>query len=1088
MGEFKIDKEAFQRRMKKVYLAWKDASEDHPMSKVDAIVVAVGAAEVVYSKSISIQNWLFGYELPDTILVLCESAIYVLSSKKKVEFVRQVEDCCNDIIPTMKLLTRDKADKDKTNFDTLVEAIKESSQGKSIGVFPKDKFPGELIDGWKAALDGAGLESVDVTSHLALIMADKEESELSLIKKACTATMDLFNKYLREQLMDLIDKEKHVKHSKLAAQVEDASQNKKYITGLDLTQLDTCYQPIIQSGGKYELKFSAKADNNMLHFGSIICMLGLRYKSYCSNVARTIMVDPTEDMQANYALLLKAHEEAVNLLRHGTKLSDVYKAIVDVVKSETPALVDKLTKNAGFGMGLEFRETSLLIAGKSDAVAVQGMVFNLNIGFTDLENKAAKDEEGKKYALFIGDTVVVNDQDTPATVYTPQKKQTKNVCIFLKEEEEEEEEEEDDKKEDDPKIAGRGQRNAILANRTRQTEMTAEEKRQLHQKELAEKLHKEALDRNAGHKEKENEKKDRKVSISYKNISQMPKEPEIRDLKIYVDKKYETVILPIFGYPCPFHISTIKNISQSVEGDYTYLRLNFFHPGSNLGRNEGVIYPNNEATFLKEITYRSSNSKEPGELSAPSSNLNTAFRLIKEVQKKFKTREAEEREKEGVMKQDTLIVNPNRGNPKLKDLYIRPNIVSKRITGSLEAHTNGFRFTSVRGDKVDILYNNIKNAFFQPCDGELVILLHFHLKNAILFGKKKHIDVQFYTEVGEVITDLGKHQYTHDRDDLRAEQSERELRHRLKAAFKSFYEKVEAMTKQEVEFDVPFRDLGFHGAPNRSTVLIQPTSGSVVNLTEWPPFVVALDEVELVHFERVQFQLKNFDMVFIFKDYHKKVAMITAIPMAQLDHVKEWLNSCDIKYSEGIQSLNWTKIMKTITDDPAKFFEDGGWSFLDPESDAEDDDDDEDDEDDAYNPSDSESAEGSSDDEDSDDNWSAEDEDDDDGSEELGSSEESGKDWDELEEEAKRADAEDDLDDSRDDERHKKSKQKHKMNSNHKHKSPKKHKSPEKKHHKAHHEAKHKNGHTTNSNEKSHKSSKRRNSDGSDRGNHKKRK
>jgi len=44
------------------------------------------------------------------------------------------------------------------------------------------------------------------------------------------------------------------------------------------------------------------------------------------------------------------------------------------------------------------------------------------------------------------------------------------------------------------------------------------------------------------------------------------------------------------------------------------------------------------------------------------------------------------------------------------------------------------------------------------------------VQNAILFGKKKHIDVQFYTEVGEITTDLGKHQYLHDRDDLRAEQ------------------------------------------------------------------------------------------------------------------------------------------------------------------------------------------------------------------------------------------------------------------------------------------------------------------------------
>lgn len=45
--------------------------------------------------------------------------------------------------------------------------------------------------------------------------------------------------------------------------------------------------------------------------------------------------------------------------------------------------------------------------------------------------------------------------------------------------------------------------------------------------------------------------------------------------------------------------------------------------------------------------------------------------------------------------------------------------------------------------------------------------------------------------------------------------------------------KVETMTKQEIEFDTPFRDLGFPGAPFRSTVLLQPTSGCLVNLTEW---------------------------------------------------------------------------------------------------------------------------------------------------------------------------------------------------------------------------------------------------------------
>lgn len=50
--------------------------------------------------------------------------------------------------------------------------------------------------------------------------------------------------------------------------------------------------------------------------------------------------------------------------------------------------------------------------------------------------------------------------------------------------------------------------------------------------------------------------------------------------------------------------------------------------------------------------------------------------------------------------------------------------------------------------------------------------------------------------------------------------------------------------------------------------------------------------------------------------------------------------------------------MKTIVDDPEGFFDQGGWSFLDPESDAENgEDEDEDEEDDQYAPTDSEPSE-----------------------------------------------------------------------------------------------------------------------------------
>lgn len=547
----------------------------------------------------------------------------------------------------------------------------------------------------------------------------------------------------------------------------------------------------------------------------------------------------------------------------------------------------------------------------------------------------------------------------------------------------------------------KGRRNAVLENKLRQ-EQTAEEKRKVIQKELAERLNKEALERLEKKQGPEKQEKQRKAAISYKSFNQMPKDDEIKELKIFVDKTYETVILPIFGIPTPFHISTIKNISSSVEGDYTYLRINFFHPGSTLNKGDAT-YGSPDATFLKEITYRSTNVKEPGEISAPSSNLNHAFRLIKEVQKKFRTREAEEKEKEGIVKQDSLILSQSKGNPKLKDLYIKPNLYSKRISGTLEAHVNGFRFTSIRGDKVDILYNNIKHAFYQPCDKEMIILIHFTLKNAIMFGKKKHIDVQFYTEVGEITTDLGKHQNMHDRDDLAAEQAERELRQKLKSAFRLFCDKVEQV-KPDFDFEMPIRELGFNGVPYRNTVFLQPTSSCIVHLTEWPPFVIALDEIELVHFERVNFQLKSFDMVFIFKDYNRKVASINAIPTSSLDSIKGWLTQSEIRYTEGPISLNWTKIMKTIVDDPKHFFETGGWSFLDTQSDEEEVDEEMDEEDEHYEPSESEFEESESDESDEyteDDSEDYEDED-------MDSGEESGKDWSELEEEAREADREKD--------------------------------------------------------------------------------
>ena len=54
------------------------------------------------------------------------------------------------------------------------------------------------------------IRTVDVSSDAAYVMAPKEENELMVIKKACQVSVDLFNKYLKEQVMEIVDADKKV--------------------------------------------------------------------------------------------------------------------------------------------------------------------------------------------------------------------------------------------------------------------------------------------------------------------------------------------------------------------------------------------------------------------------------------------------------------------------------------------------------------------------------------------------------------------------------------------------------------------------------------------------------------------------------------------------------------------------------------------------------------------------------------------------------------------------------------------------------------------------------------------------------------
>ena len=117
----------------------------------------------------------------------------------------------------------------------------------------------------------------------------------------------------------------------------------------------------------------ACSDKENLHFGAIVCSLGLRYRSYCSNIVRTMLVDPSQEVQDLYTYLVDLEDLIINKLRDGVKLSDVYSAAMANVKKEKPEIVDKINKNFGFAMGIEFREGALVIGPGCSGTACQGL-------------------------------------------------------------------------------------------------------------------------------------------------------------------------------------------------------------------------------------------------------------------------------------------------------------------------------------------------------------------------------------------------------------------------------------------------------------------------------------------------------------------------------------------------------------------------------------------------------------------------------------------------------------------------------------------------------------------------------------------
>ena len=474
--------------------------------------------------------------------------------------------------------------------------------------------------------------------------------------RACTG---LLSEYFVEEMSSILDAEKKVTHKELADKIDKKLDDTKFFKNLktklppdfDNSQLDFVYGPTIQSGGNYDLKQSASADDSNLHAGIIIAGLGLRYKSYCSMVARTFLVDPNNSQESNYKVLQSVQETLVREARDGVTIKDLYNKALGVIRAKRPELEKHFAKTIGSGIGIEARDSTLLINAKNTRALRDGMTLNFAPSFADLENPEPQDKKSKLYSLFVSDTIRVKSRSEDAANFTKSAPLDLGaISFYFKEDEEEQTSPQKGKSKKDPKIGAVASSNVVKtklrAERTKLITEGAEIRRREHQKELAQKKQQQGLEQYteaAGNANGVTQKKFKKFE-SYKRDNQFPS--RVADLMIVVDVKASTIVLPIMGRPVPFHTNTIKNASKSDEGEFSYLRINFLSPGQGVGRKDDQPFEDANAHFVRNLTFRSTDADRMQDIA----------QQITDLRKNAVRREQEKKELEDVVEQDKLQV------------------------------------------------------------------------------------------------------------------------------------------------------------------------------------------------------------------------------------------------------------------------------------------------------------------------------------------------------------------------------------------------------------------------------------------------
>lgn len=979
-----IDANAFKKRVGQL----RSALSDPKLKGSEAWVSVLGKGDEETQRQLAttLHLWLLGVPFANGVVIVGKTKTIIIVAAKQAKHLQSLAS------DSVSIVTRGKEPEEcQKLIGEVLEKQLELSSDAPLAVFEHDKPTSPIASAFLSSVEAREGPKVDGAAIFASLLEIKDESELRAVRMASKAGSGIISHMFVDLMSEILDEGKLVSNEQIAKQVAQSIDNLKLLQKLKIStefnpsDLDWAIQPTVNENEAGNLGSS----------GVIRIALTPVYRSYAAQIVRTYLVNASPDQISNYQVLVGAQQRAIQAAVDGGKAEDVAEAAKSYIENKNKDLLQYLQFPVGSGVGLQVFDSALSLKQGNSHKLADDQTLTVALEFKDVplvvkKEEGAESKGGSKYTLKIADTLRVLASEP--IVFTDSAKASSEVAFEL----EDPEASKKSTKPVKPEVSTADARKMRAARNMEKKEQAESIEREIeeHQAELKQRLQEKGVQRYA-------DTEDAAIGDSgpvfhkfesYKREAQLPK---LKNLKIHVDTKSQSIIIPINGRPVPFHVNTFRSGNTSDEGQYVHLRLNFNSPDNNMAKKEDVPYDNPNAQFLKSITLRSKDGERMREI----------LKLIQDLKKENLRRENERKQLADVVQQDKLIESRDKRPPRLDNVFIRPIPEGKRIPGSLEIHRNGVRYTSaIREQTVELSFSNVQHLFFNPNDHEVITLIHFHLKRPIMIGKRKTQDVQFYRDATDMVADDTGHRkrrYRYgDEDELEQEQEERRLRKRLNNEFFQFAEDISRASDGQLDVDSPFRELGFNGVPFRANMFMQPTTNCLVQLTETPFFVVTISEIELAVLERVRFGLKQFDIVLIYKDYKKPVTQINSVPMTQLDSVKRWLNEVDLPFFEVGFNLNWKEVMNTIMSSPNQFFvQDGGWSFLEPEEAASGEEEEE------SEPGEEEFSVSDEEPEDESEEFSEEGSASDDFEEsEAASESEAGEDWSDLEEEAKRED------------------------------------------------------------------------------------